>query len=112
MPGWGSDIGSRLDLTLEQCAKRCNNEISCLSFEHSPSKKKCNLNKIAEPTQDSNADFIFCSKIGSVNDVSKQYVHGRIGEHNALTSFGTFIIYIEISFYRTYPAECNVFRHI
>ena len=69
VPGWGSDIGSRLDLTLEQCAKRCNNEISCLSFEHSPSKKKCNLNKIAEPTQDPNADFMFCTKTGSIKDL-------------------------------------------
>lgn len=74
VPGWGSDIGSRLDLTLEQCAKRCNNEIHCLSFEHSPSKKKCNLNKIAEPTQDPNADFMFCTKTGSVNDLSKTII--------------------------------------
>ena len=79
VPGWGSDIGSRLDLTLEQCAKRCSNEISCLSFEHSFSKKKCNLNKISEPTQEPNADFIFCTKTGSINDFSKQYFHGEIG---------------------------------
>ena len=92
VPGWGSNIGSRLDLTLEQCAKRCNNEISCLSFEHSPSQKECNLNKIAEPTRHPNADFMFCSKRGSVNDLLKTMFHGVIGYFVNWLAFVNFTI--------------------
>ena len=66
LPGWGdSDIGSALDLSLEDCADRCNGETTCLSFEHSPTQMKCNLNKIAEPSGGPYSDFIFCTKIGN-----------------------------------------------
>ena len=65
LPGWGTDIGSALDLSLEDCAERCNGEKTCLSFEHSPTQIKCNLNKIAEPSGGPYSDFIFCTKIGN-----------------------------------------------
>ena len=64
MPGWGTDIGSSLDLTKQQCAEKCNGENSCMSFEHSDTDMKCNLNKIAEPSQGPFRDYVFCTKIG------------------------------------------------
>ena len=63
LPGWGTDIGSKLDLSLEDCAERCNGDKTCLSFEHSPTEIKCNLNKIAEPSQGPYLDYIFCTKL-------------------------------------------------
>ena len=62
LPGWGTDIGSQLDLSLEDCAERCNGETTCLSFEHSPTEIKCNLNQIAEPSRGTYRDYIFCTK--------------------------------------------------
>ena len=62
LPGWGTDIGSQLDLSLEDCAGRCNSESTCLSFEHSPTEIKCNLNQIAEPSRGTYRDYIFCTK--------------------------------------------------
>ena len=46
LPGWGTDIGSALDLTRQECAQKCNGEKRCMSFEHSNTQMKCNLNKI------------------------------------------------------------------
>ena len=62
MPGWGSDLGSALYLTEEQCALRCNGIDDCLSFEHSQIEMECNLNRIAEPTTGPYKDFKFCIK--------------------------------------------------
>ena len=64
LPGWGTDIGRALDLTRQQCAEKCNGENRCMSFEHSDTEMKCNLNKIAEPSQGPYHDFVFCTKIG------------------------------------------------
>ena len=64
LPGWGTDIGSSLDLTRQQCAEKCNGENNCKSFEHSDTDMKCNLNKIAEPSQGPYLDFVFCTKKG------------------------------------------------
>ena len=72
LPGWGTDIGSALDLSLENCVKRCDVEKTCLSFEHSRKYMKCNLNEIAEPTQGPTPDFIFCTKIGSILNLLNQ----------------------------------------
>ena len=71
IPGWGTDIGSRLSLTREGCANRCNAQARCLSFEHSNTEKLCNLNKIAEPTKSVNhRDYAFCTKTGGLlNDL-------------------------------------------
>ena len=65
IPGWGTNIGSRLSLTKEQCANACNDQYRCLSFEHSKTAMLCNLNKIAEPTKAENyMDYAFCMKAG------------------------------------------------
>ena len=62
IPGWGSDLGGRLRLSRQECAIKCNEERNCLSFEQSETKKLCNLNRIAEPTQGPYEDFAFCVK--------------------------------------------------
>ena len=62
LPGWGSDLGSALELTEGQCAHRCDELHDCLSFEHSQIQMKCNLNRIAEPTSEAYEDFKFCIK--------------------------------------------------
>ena len=69
--GWGSDIGTRLSLTREECANACNDQDLCLSFEHSNTALLCNLNKIAEPTTGANyGDYAFCKKTGwLVNEI-------------------------------------------
>ena len=66
LPGWGTDLGSALDLTREECAMKCNREKTCMSFEHSPTQMKCNLNKIAEPSQRPYKDFVFCTKMAGL----------------------------------------------
>eukprot|EP00961_Rhodomonas_salina_P074130 996102-Rhodomonas_salina.1 len=40
----------------------CNAELSCRSYECSPSDHKCNLNTVSAPTTDAYTDFMFCSK--------------------------------------------------
>ena len=69
MPGWGTDIGSSLDLTRLKCAEKCNGENSCRSFEHSDTEMKCNLNKISEPSQSPFRDYVFCTKKGRFIDL-------------------------------------------
>ena len=64
LPGWGTDIGSALHLTRQACAEKCDGENSCMSFEHSDTEMKCNLNKIAEPSQGPFRDYVFCTKMG------------------------------------------------
>ena len=68
LPGWGTDIGSALDLTRQECAQKCNGEKRCMSFDHSNTQMKCNLNKIPYPSQGPNKDFIFCTKTGRISD--------------------------------------------
>ena len=77
-PGWGSDIGSSLDLNKYECAKRCDSQTTCLSFEHSLKQMKCNLNKIADPSEIPYYDYIFCTKQGSIinhNHIELSNIH-------------------------------------
>ena len=69
LPGWGTDIGSALHLTRQECAEKCDGEKICMSFEHSDTEMKCNLNKIAEPSQGPFRDYVFCTKIGRFIDL-------------------------------------------
>ena len=62
LPGWGTDLGSRLSLTRQECVDKCTEKNECLSFEHRTSTNQCNLNRIAEPTQGAYRDFAFCVK--------------------------------------------------
>ena len=65
--GWGSEIGSKLPLTLQECANSCNEHSLCLSFEHSDNEMLCNLNEIAEPETDVMfRDYVFCEKTGMI----------------------------------------------
>lgn len=64
VPGWGTDLGSALELTRGECARKCSEKDTCLSFEHSNTEMKCNLNKIAEPSSGPYKDYVFCKKQG------------------------------------------------
>ena len=64
LPGWGTGIGGSYDLSRDECAQKCNDDSSCMSFEHSDTQTKCNLNNIAEPSQGQYLDFVFCTKTG------------------------------------------------
>ena len=66
LPGWGNGIGGSYDLTRRECAQKCNGDDRCMSFEHSDTQMKCNLNKIAEPSQGQYLDFVFCTKTALV----------------------------------------------
>lgn len=66
LPGWGTDLGGALRLTREDCARKCSDEEKCLSFEHSYTEEKCNLNKESEPTEGPYNDYAFCTKQGKI----------------------------------------------
>ena len=66
VPGMGSDLGSDLTLTREECARKCSEKDECLSFEHSYTEGKCSLNRVAEPTQGPYKDYAFCTKQGKL----------------------------------------------
>ncbi len=65
IPGWGQ-VGSSREFTIKRCANRCNDESSCCSFEYSPTKKICNLNRDCEPTESAYQDFAFCTKVAGI----------------------------------------------
>ena len=60
--GWGTSLGSALTLNRNECAQKCSQQPKCLSFEHSNTEEKCNLNTAAKPSQGKNKDYAFCSK--------------------------------------------------
>jgi len=47
---------------VEQCGKECSKNPRCRSFEWSPTKLQCNMNRVAEPKLAKNADFVFCKR--------------------------------------------------
>ena len=56
--------------TKDQCMVACNLKDSCLSFQHSPSEMRCNLNDLAWPIFDPYQDYIFCSKNGDIDYIN------------------------------------------
>ena len=62
VPECKDNLGCHLNLTIEECAKKCNETVSCLSFEHSITRNECNLNPVKEPTNDPSLDFKFYAK--------------------------------------------------
>ena len=67
IPGWGTSLGSALDANRDECAQKCSELPLCLSFEHSNTELKCNLNTEAEPASNgAYKDYAFCSKIGKI----------------------------------------------
>ena len=60
--GWGSNLGSKLSLTRQECADRCTEIDDCLSFEQSATKNLCNLNRIGEPNREPKDDYALCAK--------------------------------------------------
>ena len=46
-----------------RCYDRCFTEgESCCSYEYSPHRRMCNLNKECDPTDKKHADFLFCRR--------------------------------------------------
>ena len=65
IPGWGQ-LGSTTESTIVECSNRCNDKSSCCSFEYSPTKKRCNLNRDCEPTEAKHQDYAFCTKTAGI----------------------------------------------
>ena len=56
-------VGKRTSVSnIATCAKYCDNDSACCSFEYSPRRKWCNLNKECGPTHGVYQDFDFCVK--------------------------------------------------
>merc|ERR1711957_453755 len=87
LPGWGTGgIGGRISAdTSLVCAGLCSAKTNCLSFEWSPTQKKCNLNTEAHPTGRPYRDFDFCSRLPEV------YIEGRLdnAEYTGSPTFST-----------------------
>jgi len=62
IPGWGSLSGNYLVANREECARKCDSEVDCASFEHSQIENKCNLNQEKNPTSQPYKDYTFCTK--------------------------------------------------
>ena len=60
----GATIKCGIKATLAECAKLCNKDPQCNSFEHS--NNQCNLNRESEPDAPQYQDFTFCSKNGTI----------------------------------------------
>ena len=61
IPGWGQ-IQGRIKTDAKGCAELCNDNKDCCSYEYSPRKKRCNLNRDCKPTRKKFKDFNFCAK--------------------------------------------------
>ena len=48
-----------------RCSLACSQTPKCCSYEYSPDRKMCNLNKECEPTEGKHVDFLFCKKLAS-----------------------------------------------
>ena len=48
-----------------RCSFACSQTPKCCSYEYSPDRKMCNLNKECEPTEGKHVDFLFCKKLAS-----------------------------------------------
>ena len=46
IPGWGQ-VGKNpsIERKISDCSARCDNQEECCSFEYSPTRKRCNLNR-------------------------------------------------------------------
>ena len=68
--GWGY-IGRFYENTISRCAKRCNDDPDCCSFEYSPTDRSCcnkqnvrtncNLNYYCNPNGEMFLDYMFCT---------------------------------------------------
>ena len=74
VPGWGSIRDGRTDSVpdIATCATYCDKEPGCCSFEFSPARSICNLNKECQPTAKVFEDFDFCVK-GNQTTVDKRH---------------------------------------
>ena len=61
IPRWGQ-IRGRIKTDADGCAKQCNDNKNCCSYEYSPRKKICNLNRACKPSRKKFGDFNFCAK--------------------------------------------------
>ena len=60
-PGWGQ-LKEKVQTDSMGCAKLCNHQDECCSYEHSPAEKLCNLNKDCKPTAQKYMEYNFCVK--------------------------------------------------
>ena len=66
-PYEGNEAGSILeisenDISLNECANKCNAKRECNSFTHSVTSKKCKLMDGKRPSDTKIKDYQFCSK--------------------------------------------------
>ena len=72
VPGWGSIRKQTSVSDIATCATYCDKEPGCCSFEFSPARSICNLNKECQPTAKVFEDFDFCVK-GNQTTVDKRH---------------------------------------
>ena len=61
-PGYGTELGWWTVKNSAACARRCDANSKCCSFEYSPKREMCNLNSECQPTSPEFEDFDFCVK--------------------------------------------------
>jgi len=82
----GDQFGGGLTKTatsVDACGADCSGTSGCLSFEWSPSEKKCFRNQLQTPTQGAHKDFLFCSKVIS------GYTYSHAGYWDGYVSLGS-----------------------
>ena len=63
-----------------QCAAACTANPSCLSYECSPTDKKCNLNDVSAPKASQYKDYMFCTKTIIGGECAKDYQYFKNGD--------------------------------
>ena len=80
--GWGQ-LEGRIKLpVIDDCAKLCNEESRCCSFEYSKRSKKCNLNSDCQPTRDKYKDYAFCIKTENAAKGEPQQTLSRLSANS------------------------------
>ena len=64
IPGYG--FSATTESKIIGCSNRCMHMSDCCSFEYSPTKKRCNLNRDCEPTESAYQDYAFCTKVAGI----------------------------------------------
>ena len=67
IPGRDGELILPSKITKTECMNACSLKDSCLSFQHSASKMRCNLNELALPIFAHDEDYVFCSKNGNIS---------------------------------------------
>ena len=54
------------NMSVHQCAKKCDEEIHCKSFEYEAGSKECKISHSLYPNQRNYRQFYFCQKEGKI----------------------------------------------